>query len=103
MKLPFNLFKPRPKVAITAINVKWQGYQHSMGGMAVDSNPFTLSIPFQNKTHSDMLTDAAGFRAQSAKPMTIKNIEVAQPFSLKAITPIPLRQEGEPPRRMTLR
>lgn len=77
----------KQKVTITTINLKLQNYMHSIKGMEVKESPFELDIPFRNKTHTDMLTEAASFKAQKAKPLIIKAIEVAEPFRLLSATP----------------
>lgn len=74
-------------MGISAINIKWMGASHVMDGMAVRDKRFKVSIPFANKTHSDMLTDSAGFRAQEAKPIVVKGISVAAPFILTSTSP----------------
>lgn len=85
MKLSF--FRKKPKVTISNINVKWQGSMHQLDGMDVKERIFECTIPFRNKTHTDMLTDAAGFRAEKAKPMVINGVEVASPFKIIGVEP----------------
>ncbi len=82
----FNFLKKgKSSVTITTINIKLQGYMHSISGMDVKEKTFTLEIPFRNKTHTDMLTEAASFKAQKANPLKIKGIEIAEPFKLVSI------------------
>ena len=89
VKLDF--MKIRPKVVISNINIKFMGNMHSIAGMKVSSRLFDLKIPFQNKTHSDMLTEAASFKVQKARPIVVKKIEVMQPFKLNLVAPdVPL-------------
>lgn len=79
----------KPAVTITTINIKLHGLMHSMQGMQVKSNIFTLDIPFRNKTHTDMLTEATSFKAEKAEPIKINGIEVAEPFKLVSVEPKP--------------
>ena len=53
----------RQKVTITAINLKLHNYVHSIAGMEVRGRRFSIDVPFTNKSHSDMLTEAASFKA----------------------------------------
>ncbi len=77
----------RKKVTITAINLKLHNYVHSMGGLVVKEKRFSIDVPFTNKSHSDMLTEAAAFKAEKAKPVRINSIEVAEPFKLVSVVP----------------
>lgn len=79
--------KNRYVVTITGINIKLHGYMHSISGMTVKERTFPLEIPFKNKVHRDMLTEAALFKAQKAEPLRIKGIEIAEPFTLVSIEP----------------
>ncbi|MDE1833304.1 MAG: hypothetical protein KGH58_02695 [Candidatus Micrarchaeota archaeon] len=85
MKL--NLFGRKQKVVVNGISVKWQGYAHKLDGTPVNGRTFDLVLPFQNKTHEDMLTKAASFKAQEALPAVIKAIEVSNPFKLVSVEP----------------
>lgn len=76
-----------PTVTISAINIKLHGYTHGMPGRVVKESTFILEIPFTNKTHTDMLTEATEFKAQKAEPIKIKAIEVAEPFKLVSSEP----------------
>ena len=79
-------------VTISTINIKLHGFQHNIGGMVVKDKTFTLEIPFKNKTHTDMLTEATSFKAEKAEPIKIKGVEIAAPFKLVSMEPIcPLR------------
>jgi hypothetical protein len=83
-----NIFKRKaPKVTITTINMKLQGFMHNMNGMEVRERTFTLEIPFKNKTHTDMLTEANALKVQKAEPLKIKVIEIGEPFKLVSIEP----------------
>lgn len=87
---PLNLFKgSKSSLTITGINLKLQGQMHSLKGMVVNGNTFDVDIPFHNKSHTDMLTGAASFKTEKAKPFGIKGIEVADPFKLVTVTPKP--------------
>ncbi len=77
----------KQKVTITTINLKLHNYVHSMGGRVVTEKTFTLDIPFTNKSHTDMLTQAAAFRTEKAKPIIINSMSVAEPFKLVSVTP----------------
>ncbi len=85
----FDFLNKKSATTITVINIKLQGFMHSMKGMQTSEDPFTIEIPFTNKTHTDMLTDSAQFKAQKTGPIRIKGIEVAEPFKLVAIEPKP--------------
>ena len=75
------------KVTITVINLKLHSYMHSMSGLVVKEKSFSIDIPFTNKSHTDMLTQAAAFKTEKAKPIRINSIEVADPFKLISVTP----------------
>lgn len=85
--MKFNLFTKKPKVTISNINVKWQGSMHQLDGMDIKERVFEFTMPFKNKTHADLLTEAAGFKAEKAKPMVIKGIDIAAPFKLLSVEP----------------
>lgn len=87
LNLSSILGKNRQKVTITTINLKLHNYVHSMGGLVVKDKRFSIDIPFTNKSHSDMLIEAASFKAEEAKPIRINSIEVAEPFKLLSVTP----------------
>jgi hypothetical protein len=87
LNLSSILEKNRQKVTITTINLKLHNYVHSMGGLEVREKRFSIDIPFTNKSHSDMLIEAASFKAEEAKPIRINSIEVAEPFRLLSVTP----------------
>lgn len=84
----FDFIKGKaPTVTITSINIKLHGYAHGINGRVVKERTFTVEIPFTNKTHTDMLTEAAQFKAQKSEPIRIKAIEVAEPFRLVSAEP----------------
>jgi hypothetical protein len=87
IKLPELFGSKRQKVTITAINLKLHNHMHSMQGMEVRERVFSIDIPFKNKSHTDMLTEATSFKAEKAKPVNIKGIEVGEPFKLLSATP----------------
>ncbi|MGI0100264.1 MAG: hypothetical protein ACREBH_00865 [Candidatus Micrarchaeaceae archaeon] len=89
-------------VTVTSINVKLHGYMHSLKGMDAKEKEFTVEIPFKNKTHTDMLTDAASFKSQKAEPINIKGIEVSGPFKLLGVEP-KLPYEVKADEKMTLK
>jgi hypothetical protein len=69
---------------------------HSLAGMQVKERTFPLEIPFRNKTHSDMLTEAASFKVEKAEPIKIKALEIADPFKLVSIEPaLPLEVKAD--------
>jgi len=89
LKLP-SIFKgSRSGTLITGINVKLHGFMHSLNGMEVKEKTFTFELPFKNKTHEDMLTEATEFKAQKAEPISIKSVQVADPFKLISVDPKP--------------
>lgn len=79
----------KPKITVTGINLKLHGRMHTLDGIEVKERQFTIDIPFKNKTHSDMLTDAALLKVEKAKILGIKAIEVADPFKLVSVNPRP--------------
>lgn len=93
----FGLFgKPkRAKTTISAINIRLQGATHQLKGIESSESVIPLTIPFKNKVHSDMLTDAGVFKAQEGKPITIREVKVSDPFSLvgavEPATPIEIK------------
>jgi hypothetical protein len=87
IKLPALFGGNRQRVTITAINLKLHNHMHSMQGMEVKEKVFSIEIPFKNKSHTDMLTEAASFKAEKAKPLNIKGIEVGEPFRLVSVSP----------------
>ncbi len=69
---------------------------HSLDGMEVKSRNFSFELPFKNKTHTDLLTEATEFKAQKAEQMEIKSIEVSSPFSLTAVEPkLPIKIKAD--------
>ena len=40
----------KPKITITAVNVKLHGNTHGLEGFTATENPFYIEIPFRNKT-----------------------------------------------------
>lgn len=83
-------------VTITTINIKLHGFMHSIAGMEVKERNFTLDVPFRNKTHTDMLTEATSFKAEKAEPIRIKGLEVAEPFRLVSVEPnLPLEVKAD--------
>ncbi len=83
----FDFLKDKPVATITGINLKLQGYTHTMKGMDVKARTFSIEVPFTNKSHADMLTQANVMKAQKAEPIKIKSIEVGEPFKLVSIEP----------------
>lgn len=77
----------RQKATITAINLRLHNHVHSMDGLTVNGKRFSIDIPFTNKSHSDMLVDSAAFKAEQAKPIMIKSLEIAEPFGLVSVSP----------------
>lgn len=72
---------------ITAINIKLQGHTHKLEGMEASGKQVEVKIPFRNKIHSDMLTEANVFKSVKSKPIRIDAAKVAEPFSLIAVEP----------------
>lgn len=86
--MKFNLFNAKKStLTITSVNLKLQGQMHNLKGMEVKGTTFEVEVPFKNKTHTDMLTEATQFKAEAAKPFPIKGIEVADPFKLVSVIP----------------
>ncbi|HVC58168.1 MAG TPA: hypothetical protein VND15_01685 [Candidatus Acidoferrales bacterium] len=100
--MKFNLFGKKTKVVVNGISVKWQGYAHKLDGMPIKARTFEFTLPFQNKTHEDMLTKAADFKAQKAMPAVIKAIEVSNPFKLVSVEPA-LPVTVQPDQKITLK
>lgn len=88
IKLDFGFLKGnKSTVTITTINIKLHGFMHSINGIVVKEKTFPLEIPFRNKTHTDMLTEATSFKAEKAEPIKVKGLDVADPFKLVSIEP----------------
>ena len=83
----FNPFKRGRTTKITVINLKLQGFNHTMNGIESKDDTIEIKIPFTNKLHTDMLTEAGVFKAQKGKPIKIEKIEVSEPFEMVSITP----------------
>lgn len=86
MRLP-SIFNKGRVTRITAINVKLQGFTHALKGMESKGETIDIDIPFKNKVHVDMLTEAGVFKAEKGKPMRIDKITVAEPFQLVETVP----------------
>lgn len=85
--LMFNLFGGKKKTTITNINIRLQGATHQLKGLESADSVIELKIPFKNKVHADMLTDAGVFKAQEGKPITINEVKVSDPFSIVEVLP----------------
>jgi hypothetical protein len=85
----FGLFGKKAKTRITSINIRLQGATHQIPGVESSEKAIEIRIPFKNKVHSDMLTDAGVFKAQEGKPISIKEIKVSDPFVLASVDPKP--------------
>jgi len=85
----FDFLRKKNKTTVTSVNVKLQGYTHKLPGMESSKGKIELEIPFRNKTHSDMLTEAGVFKAAKGKPLSIQSIEVLDPFKLASVEPKP--------------
>lgn len=88
---PFKKKEER-KVTISAVNIKWRGSMHAMGGFEVKENPFVITIPFQNKSQQDALPFEAlkeKFKAQEKAPIRISGVEVSTPFTFVSVEPKP--------------
>jgi hypothetical protein len=85
----FGLFGGKKKTTITGINIRLQGHTHQLKGLESPDEVIEIKIPFKNKVHSDMLTDAGVFKAQEGKPMSIKEIKVSDPFTIVDVDPKP--------------
>ncbi len=70
------------KVSITAVNLKFMGNTHSLGGLSVPSEVFDYTIPFQNKMGNGILPDNL-----KGPSMKISKITVSEPFQLMDVTP----------------
>ncbi len=83
----FGLFGGKRKTTITGINIRLQGAVHQLKGLESAESIIEIKIPFKNKVHSDMLTDAGVFKAQEGKPISIKEVKVSDPFSIVQVEP----------------
>lgn len=88
MNFPNIFGGKRQKVTITTVNIKLHNYMHSMVGMEVKDKTFAIDIPFRNKTHTNLLTAATDFKAEKAKPIVIRSIDVGEPFRLVSVSPV---------------
>ncbi len=84
-----NPFKRGRTTKITVINLKLQGFNHTMKGIESKDEKIEIKIPFSNKLHTDMLTDAGVFKAEKGKPIKIEKIEVSEPFTAVSVQPRP--------------
>jgi hypothetical protein len=82
-----GLFGGKRKTTITGINIRLQGAVHQLKGLESGDEVIELTIPFKNKVHSDMLTDAGVFKAQEGKPISIREVKVSDPFGLIEVEP----------------
>ena len=83
----FNPFKRGRTTKITVVNLKLQGFNHTMNGIESKEDTIEIRIPFTNKLHTDMLTEAGVFKAQKGKPIKINKIEVSEPFTMISVLP----------------
>ncbi len=67
---------------ITSIGIRYLGDRHGLDGMQVHEKVFELSIPFRNKTGSDLLDDSL-----KRPDLKIENISVSKPFELVDVSP----------------
>ncbi len=67
---------------ITSIGISYLGDKHGLDGMQVNDKIFELSIPFQNKTGSDLLDDSL-----KRPDLKVENISVSAPFELVDVRP----------------
>ena len=83
----FGLFGKKARTTITAINIRLQGHVHQMAGVSSSEKVIEVKIPFKNKVHSDMLTEAGVFKSVKGKPISIKEVKVSEPFTIASIEP----------------
>ncbi len=83
----FGRFGKKAKTNITAINIRLQGHVHQIEGVSSSEKIIELKIPFKNKVHSDMLTDAGVFKSVKGKPIAIKEVKVSDPFTIVSLEP----------------
>lgn len=76
--------KSAAATAITSISINYMGDKHGLDGMQVHEKVFELSIPFQNKTGSDLLDESL-----KRPDLRIEGISVSKPFELVDVTPKP--------------
>lgn len=85
----FGLFKRGSKTTITAVNIRLHGRTHKLDGLESNSDRIELSVPFKNKTHTDLLTESGYFKAEKRKPLKIDAIKIAAPFAPISMDPKP--------------
>jgi hypothetical protein len=92
----FGLFGKKARTTITNINIRLQGHVHQIEGISTSEKVIELKIPFKNKVHSDMLTDAGIFKSVKGKPIDIKEIKVSDPFKIVSVEPMaPLQIQSD--------
>jgi len=85
------LGKKAPKISITAINLKYRGQMHSIGGLDSAESLFSVTIPFTNRPYSNYLTDYLSeenvIKAGDFDPINLKSIDAMPPFKVVSIEP----------------
>jgi hypothetical protein len=74
--------EPASNTVITSISIDYQGDKHGLDGMKVNESVFEISIPFQNKTGSDLLDDSL-----KRPDLRIESASVSKPFELVDVSP----------------
>lgn len=87
MILMFGFLKGGKRTTITGINVKLQGYTHQLPGLESTKEKIEIEIPFKNKTHADIMTEAKVLKVEKAKPLVLQEIKVSEPFKVSSIEP----------------
>ncbi len=80
----FGKKDPATGTVITSISIDYLGDKHGLDGMQVHDKVFELSIPFQNKTGSDLLADNL-----KRPDLKIEGVSVSRPFELVDVSPTP--------------
>ncbi|MDE1874259.1 MAG: hypothetical protein KGI04_04045 [Candidatus Micrarchaeota archaeon] len=74
--------EPAASTVITSISIDYLGDKHGLDGMKVSGDTFELSIPFRNKTGSDLLDESL-----KRPDLRIDSISVSRPFELVEVKP----------------
>ncbi|MGC8687597.1 MAG: hypothetical protein ACP5RM_02760 [Candidatus Micrarchaeia archaeon] len=88
MKLNIGFVKKKSfNTNITALKLKWKGETHEAPGLKTNNRIFDVTIPFHNRRdETDMLKSI--LKSSVIESITVKKIEVAQPFKLVNVEPI---------------
>lgn len=85
--MKFGLFRKKNKINVPAINLKFRGELHSVGGVSAESRIFSVTVPFTNRPYANSLTEAEIIKPSDFEPISLKGIQASQPFKVLAVEP----------------